>query len=278
MLKIEEYILQRKQEDKLDEFNLDKKVENIKSCVDYIFEYYNNYLNEENVSEKKIEEDEKLRKYRKQISQYDDEVAEWLVNIYQNHHNQKLNSVIGVALEKDYMFYLLHEEADFRALSYEIYPKLVKKYSYLKNDSEMIFKFIKDHYRVRKDSEIHIPYIAEKLNKWVENTNKQYNVNIEKFVFKYLNKFSDNEHMWPRTHKIRVRDNQGIMRTQYDYTKTNNLFNIDNLYIKISDKPFIKGKRKLLEILMIYVWLREFDGDQEYFDKYLNRVLGNKAE
>lgn len=278
MFKIEEYILQRKQEDNLDEFNLDKKVENIKKCIDYIFEYYNNYLNEENVSEKKIEEDEKLRKYRKQISQYDDEVAEWLVNIYQNHHNQKLNSVIGVALEKDYMFYLLHEEADFRALSYEIYPKLVKKYSYLKNDSEMIFKFIKDHYRVRKDSEIHIPYIAEKLNKWVENTNKQYNVNIEKFVFKYLNKFSDNEHMWPRTHKIRVRDNEGIMRTQYDYTKTNNLFNIDNLYIKISDKPFIKGKKKLLEILMIYVWLRDFDGDQEYFDKYLNRVLGNKAK
>lgn len=31
MLKIEEYILQRKQEDKLDEFNLDKKVKNIKS-------------------------------------------------------------------------------------------------------------------------------------------------------------------------------------------------------------------------------------------------------
>ena len=68
------------------------------------------------------------------------------------------------------------------------------------------------------------------------------------------------------------------MRTQYDYTKTNNLFNIDNLYIKISDKPFIKGKKKLLEILMIYVWLRDFDGDQEYFDKYLNRVLGNKAK
>lgn len=87
MLKVEEYILQRKQEDKLDEFNLDKKVENIKSCIDYIFEYYNNYLNEEEISEKKIEEDEKLRKYKKQISQYDDEVIDWLINIYQNHLN-----------------------------------------------------------------------------------------------------------------------------------------------------------------------------------------------
>ena len=105
MLKMEEYILQRKQEDNLDEFNLDKKVENIKSCIDYIFEYYNNYLNEEDVSEKKIEEDEKIRKYRKQISQYNDEVADWLVKIYEKQNNQKLNNVIGVMLESDCMFY-----------------------------------------------------------------------------------------------------------------------------------------------------------------------------
>lgn len=87
----------------------------------------------------------------------------------------------------------------------------------------------------------------------------------------------DDESMWPRTHKIRVTDNQGFMRTEYNYTKTNNLFNIDNLYIKISNKPFIKGKKKLLEILMMYMLLADFDGDQEYFDKYLTRVLGNKA-
>lgn len=277
MLKIEEYILQRKHEDKLDEFNLDKKVENIKSCIDYIFEYYNNYLNEEDVSEKKIEEDEKLRKYKKQISEYNDEVKEWLVSIYKNHHNQKLNNVIGVMLEGDFMFYLMYQEADFRALSYEIYPKLIKKYSYLKNESEMIFKFIKDHHRIRKDTKTYVPYISDKFNKWIENTIKQYEVDLEKFAFKYLNKFFENEDMWPRTHRIRVRDQQGIMKTNYDYTKKNNLFNIDSLYIKISDKPFIKGKKKLLEILMMYIWLTDFEGDEEYLDKYLSRVLGKEA-
>lgn len=278
MFKIEEYILQRKQEDNLEEFNLDKKVENIKKCIDYIFEYYNNYLNEEDVSEKKIEEDEKIRKYRKQISQYNDEVADWLVKIYEKQHNQKLNNVIGVMLESDCMFYLLHEEADFRALSYEIYPKLIKKYSYLKNDSEMIFNFIKDHYRIKKESKTDVPYISDKLNKWVENTSKQYDVNIERFAFKYLDEFFDDEHMWPRTHKIKVRDKEGIMRTRYDYTKTNNLFNIDKLYIKVSHKPFIKGKKKLLEILMMYIWLTDFEGDEGYFEEYLSRVFGKEAQ
>ena len=133
--------------------------------------------------------------------------------------------------------------------------------------------FIKDHYRIKKKSKTDVPYISDKLNKWVENTSKQYDVNIERFAFKYLDKFFDNEDMWPRTHKIRVRDKEGIMRTRYDYTKTNNLFNIDNLYIKISDKPFIKGKKKLLEILMMYIWQTEFEGDEGYFEKYLSRVL-----
>ncbi|CAI3677607.1 hypothetical protein CNEO4_540051 [Clostridium neonatale] len=73
-------------------------------------------------------------------------------------------------------------------------------------------------------------------------------------------KFIDNENIWPRIHKIRVRENKGIMSTNYDYTKTNNLFNIDNLYIKILDKPFIKGKKKQLGILMIYEGLIYFNG------------------
>ena len=41
MLTIEEYISKRKKEDNLNEFDIDKKVENIKICMDYIFEYYN---------------------------------------------------------------------------------------------------------------------------------------------------------------------------------------------------------------------------------------------
>lgn len=44
MFTIEEYISKRKKEDNLNEFNKDKRIDNIKSCIDYIFEYYNNYL------------------------------------------------------------------------------------------------------------------------------------------------------------------------------------------------------------------------------------------
>lgn len=44
MFTIEEYIAKRKEEDNLNEFNKEKKIENIKSCIDYVFEYYIYYI------------------------------------------------------------------------------------------------------------------------------------------------------------------------------------------------------------------------------------------
>lgn len=44
MLSIEEYIACRKQEDNLMEFDLYTRAKNTKICVDYVFEYFNEYL------------------------------------------------------------------------------------------------------------------------------------------------------------------------------------------------------------------------------------------
>ena len=43
-MKLEEYILKRKTEDGINEFDRDKRAENTRICVNYIFEYFNNYL------------------------------------------------------------------------------------------------------------------------------------------------------------------------------------------------------------------------------------------
>lgn len=54
MLKLEEYIAKRKKEDVLNEFDKDKKDNNLKICVNYIFEYFNNYLNITELEERTI--------------------------------------------------------------------------------------------------------------------------------------------------------------------------------------------------------------------------------
>lgn len=44
MLSIEEYIASRKREDNLKDFDLDTRAKNVRTCVNYVFEYFNDYL------------------------------------------------------------------------------------------------------------------------------------------------------------------------------------------------------------------------------------------
>lgn len=76
MLTIEEYIIRRKKEDKINEFDIDARTQNMKLCVDYVFEYFNNYLNITEAEEKTVLHNEKLEKYRKQLRHYESETRE----------------------------------------------------------------------------------------------------------------------------------------------------------------------------------------------------------
>jgi hypothetical protein len=44
MMTLEEYIEKRKREDKVNEFDIDSKMDNMRICVNYVFEYFNQYL------------------------------------------------------------------------------------------------------------------------------------------------------------------------------------------------------------------------------------------
>ncbi|WP_428817680.1 hypothetical protein ACQR2L_05080 [Clostridium butyricum] len=72
-----------------------------------------------------------LNKYRQELIEYDDDVAKWVVDIYDKHRS-RLNRVIGNILKDNVLFLVMNTDAEFRSISYEIYPKLIKKYMYLK--------------------------------------------------------------------------------------------------------------------------------------------------
>jgi hypothetical protein len=75
--------------------------------------------------EKTILHEEKNEKYRKMIRDYSVEIQKWLVSLYSSygkHMHRNLSNFIN-----DKYFLLYDSEAEFRALSYEIYPKAVKK-------------------------------------------------------------------------------------------------------------------------------------------------------
>ncbi|MEK3876822.1 hypothetical protein [Paenibacillus sp. FSL M7-0420] len=126
MLTIEEYMARRKKEDQINEFSLKDRTANMKICVDYVFEYFNQYLDITKMDEQTILNDERLDKYRKSISLYEIEVQDWLVQIYDD-HNKQIDRSIGRSLKKDDLFFLYNTDNEFRSSSYEIYALVIKK-------------------------------------------------------------------------------------------------------------------------------------------------------
>lgn len=171
MLTIEEYIARRKKEDKINEFNIDERNENMRLCVNYVFEYFNNYLNISEAEEKTALKDEKLDKYRHQLQEYEPEIVEWLVGIYLEYGKQ-INRNIGNILKEDQFFFLYDSDKEKRSLSYDCYSKLIKKFPFIKDQTEMLFLFIKDYHRVQSQprNEFKQDYISDDIQEWIENT------------------------------------------------------------------------------------------------------------
>lgn len=130
MLTIEEYIARRKKEDKLNEFDLDVRTQNMKICVDYVFEYFNNYLNTTEAEEKTVLHSEKLEKYRKQLLDYEPEVRNWAVSMYDKYGKQ-VHRYIGNMLKENELFFLYNTDSEFRSISYDCYNKLIKAFCFV---------------------------------------------------------------------------------------------------------------------------------------------------
>lgn len=68
--------------------------------------------------------------------------------------------------------------------------------------------------------------------------------------------------------------NKNQIGATYNYKQKTNLFNLNTLYPKISNKPFIKGKKQFLETLLMYNWLHTIEGDPDnYWEEYLKQIL-----
>jgi hypothetical protein len=273
LLRVEEYIYQRKKEDGLNEFNNSLKMENTKKVIDYVFEYFNQYLTENAIDERTVLQNEKIQKLQKQLDIYDEDVQNWLLNIYETYDKQIHRSIISL-LKKEDTFFLYHSDSDFRSCSYDIYANLIKKNSFLKDHAEPLFNFIKDHHRIQSEKEdiSRNPFISKEISVWVDKTWKNHKVNLWAFASDYANRFYNDPTLWPTKHKKKSKED--YQKFDYDCKQKSNLFNIDSLYTRISDKPFMKRKKQMLEVILMYVWLHSIWGDEDnYWEEYSNKVI-----
>jgi len=278
---LEEYILKRKKEDGINELDTEKRIENTRICVNYIFEYFNNYLDSKAANEKTVLHEVKVDKYRNMVRDYDTDIQNWLISLYSSYGKHMHRNIAGFIT--DTYFLLYDTEAEFRALSYEVYPKISKKFSFLINQSEQVFLFIKDYHRIISFLSPHSEfYVCDSIDEWINETYKKYGVNLYKFCEEWVWSYHDNPDIWPVAHKkkskyydeyINIEDLKFSKRMlwDYDYKQKNNLFSLDSLYRNMPKKSFTKNRKQHFETLLLYCWLE--GQDQGYWNDYLNTVL-----
>ena len=284
-MRLEEYILKRKTEDGINEFDKDKRAENTRICVNYVFEYFNNYLETTAGEEKTFLHDEKIEKYARTLGRYSEGIQEWLVDMYSS-YGRYLNQTIP-RLIKDRFFLLYDSEAEFRSLSYELYPKVIKKYDFMKSQSEMLFRFIKDEHCARSiiSEEFETPHITDSIDEWISNTYLKYGVNMYNFCSEYLFEFMNDPDRWPKTHKrhseyydeysqsdSKYKVSKSVLY-DYDFRQKSNLFGLDTLYREIPKKTFVKGKKQEIECTLMYVYCNEWSNQEQYWEEYSVKMV-----
>ena len=281
---LEQYILMRKKEDCLNEYDLSKRSENIRVCVNYIFEYFDNYLENSPDSEKTFQEEQKQDKYRKAISKYSPDIQDWLVDFYSRtgkHVNRHLRNLI-----EDTYFLLFNTDAEFRSLSYAVYPKAIKKVKELEGEGEMIYNFIRDEHRVRSEFtlEQQNTHITDDIDKWISNTFKKHGVNIFSFCDDWCNYFSETPDLWEKSRKIRDHtcdslldkgklDLSSFMFWDYDYKLDGERFGLTALYRNMPKKDFNKGKKQAFEAVMMYLWTHSYVSGEKVWEEYLAQLV-----
>ena len=225
------------------------------------------------VDEKTVLHNEKIEKYRHQLQDYNPEVRQWLVQIYSD-YGKHIHRNIGNLLKQNEFFFIYNSDSEFRSLSYDCYAKLIKTMPFLRDQTEMLFQFIKEYHRILSQRN-HIddfPFISDQINEWLDMTWAKNNVSLTAFAYYWAERFLDNKDSWPATH--RKKSNDPYFKYEYDHKQKSNLFNLDSMYRRIPKKSFTKGKKQEFEIILMYFWLHSINGDEDgYWQDYLEKVF-----
>lgn len=260
----------RKNKDKLNEFDQSKKIDSIKACLNYVVEYFDQYLSTENINFQTDFHNRKLQKYKKEIRHFNKEVMDWLTEIYDK-YEKKLNLTVNYYLKTIDTLLLHNTDSEIQEITDNFYIAYVKRLPYIKNQQSNIFKLIKNIIDLKNSESIHstpnkdfesLTIFEPSIIEWMKDTYNKYSVNLYNFACDYINKFSD----------------KNPMGCDYNYKQEVNLFGIDLLFEKIKEKPYIKNHKTDFEMLLMFYWLDSIVGDMPYWGKYLDKLKQRRLE
>lgn len=277
MLNLEDYIAMRKKESKINEFSDIQKLENIRICTGFVLDYFTKYLNISDEELKSGLHQNKVNELKTKLSDFNELTAAWILEIYDK-YDLRVDMRVWNCMKNVENLFLYYTENEFRELSYKCYNDNIKKMPFLKNQGEKLFCLIKDLYEIKCVSSHNtitiesMPFLKQCTVDWLETALIKYNVNVIGFVEDYCDSFFDKTYVY-----IRAKGPfDSPVEKEYNFKGvTKNLFDLDTLYKKEGYKPFIKGHKQELELIIMYCWLTRIisSDEKDYWERYLSIVL-----
>ncbi|RZI48267.1 hypothetical protein [Lactococcus kimchii] len=246
MQKIEDYIHTRKLKDKLDEFDFSKRSENMGKIINYVSEYFNNYLTPEDFSEEILKLQQNLEKSRKRLEE-DYPTSHLFIEQFYMKHQKRIDTFIGKVVQNSVETPLCYRLSDYMAIAVEEYTKRWNEgpdRSSMKELDPVIVKWIMDAYH-------------------------EYGVNLLDFAYGYMSEWEKKYTETTYSRDIK----ESYLINHYDYQYQDNPFDINQWYEQHKDRPFIEGKKYFLEMLLMYIWLFEILDDSSYWGEYTQLMI-----
>ena len=266
MQSLEEYFIKRKKKDRMDEFDLNLHSENMSKAIQYVMDYFNEYLNIEEISQEQLKLQNAIDKIRDNIECMYPEQADLIIAYYLK-TKKRLDRIVEDAYKSAYYSTLVFSQEEEHSIAKHICDHLLSNENVTITEetiTEMIHR-----YRLRS---IPAPRVADMVDlddsicEWVRETYSDFHVNLltfaeeiaEEYDSRYIETTFDrhNEHYY--AYRI----------VKYEYRYQDNPFDINEICEDNKEKPFLQGHKGDLEMLIMHEWLFNWAHDEEYWPEY----------
>jgi hypothetical protein len=271
VLTIEDYIASKKKKEKLDEFDFQKHSENMAKVIQYVTDYFNQYLNLEDYSYEQVKTQQSVDKFKTEIKDKFPTTYEFIITYFWE-NKKRIDKLLIKAyeeLEDSELFYLT--EDDRKVAEYVCKKKLdvTATEELLSNISAMSKEY--------REIQTHGPdmssmkEIDNAISDWVLKIFRTYNIDLLDYAsnksYEFYERYVDCE--YDRSTETFYHINK------YDYRYQDNPFNIENIYERNKHREFINGHKGELEMLIMYCWLFEDIHDEDYWPEYVKLCIEN---
>ena len=271
MLAIEEYIAKRKKKDNLNEFDFKLHSENMSTVIQYVMDYFNNYLNLEDYSYEQVKTQQIIDRFKKGITERYPESVDFVIEFYWK-YKKRIDNLVEKAFEEIQDSQLFYLETDFRQIAEYICRKKLR----MDVEEDLVQNLIimaREHQKNVNEppDRSDMKELDNTIVDWVMDVYRTYHVDLLDFSLSIAYHYED---LYEETLYDTMRVNYYKIN-RYEYRYQENPFDINAIYERNKHRTFIKGMKGELEMLIMYCWLFFVVDDFDYWPEYVNLCVSN---